>query len=81
MSALQKNMCTDRRDFLRLSAGIAGTMLLGGQFSFAATGEVEAIQQRQDVPELIQRLKRMTAGVVPIKDDERKARIGQKRSA
>src|SRR5256714_11153616 len=70
-------MCTDRRDFLRLSAGIAGATLLGGQVSFAATDDVEAIQQQQDTPDLIQRLKRMTAGVVPIKDDERKARIAK----
>src|SRR6266850_390494 len=70
-------MCTDRRDFLRLSAGVAGATLLGGKASFAATDGIEAAQQRQDTPDLIQRLKRMTAGVVPIKDDERKARIAK----
>src|SRR5712691_5428562 len=70
-------MCTDRRDFLRLSAGIAGATLLGGKVSFAATDGIEAIQERQDTPDLIQRLKRMTAGIVPITDDERKARIAK----
>jgi Xaa-Pro dipeptidase len=70
-------MCTDRRDFLRLSAGVAGAALLGGNVSFAGTDDVEASQQRQDTPELIQRLKRMTAGVVPIRDDERRARIAK----
>src|SRR6266550_483916 len=70
-------MCTDRRSFLRLSAGVAGATLLGSKFSFADADYVEAIQQRQDVPDLIQRLRRMTAGVVPISDDERKARIAR----
>jgi Xaa-Pro dipeptidase len=70
-------MCTDRRDFLRLSAGIAGATLLGGRVSFAATEDADAIQQRQDTPEAIQKLRRMTAGVVPITDGERRARIAK----
>jgi Xaa-Pro dipeptidase len=70
-------MCTDRRDFLRLSAGIAGASLLGGKVSFAATDDADAIQQKQDPPELIQKLRRMTAGVVPITDGERRARIAR----
>jgi Xaa-Pro dipeptidase len=70
-------MCTDRRDFLRLSAGIAGATLLGSRVSFADSKDVGAIQQRQDTPELIRNLKRMTAGVVPISVDERKARIAK----
>jgi Xaa-Pro dipeptidase len=57
-------MCTDRRDFLRLSAGVAG-------FAFAGPG---FLQQREP-PESFRQLKRMTDGVVPISDDERKARI------
>ena len=68
-------MCTDRRDFLRLSVGLGGATLLGGKVSFAGTAD--APQQRQDTPELIQRLKKMTSGVVPIADDERKARIAK----
>src|SRR5260370_7018962 len=79
MSALpakrSKTMCTDRRDFLRLSAGIAGATLLGSKAAFADTGDVDTIQQRQDVPDLIHRLKRMTPGVVPITAEERQARI------
>jgi Xaa-Pro dipeptidase len=70
-------MCTDRRDFLRLSAGVAGAALLGGNVAFAGTEDVQASQQRQETPELIQRLKKMTAGVVPIGDDERRARIAK----
>jgi Xaa-Pro dipeptidase len=70
-------MCTDRRDFLKASAAVAGATLLGNRFAFAETNDFDAIQQRQDIPEQIQRLKKMTAGVVPITDDERKARIAK----
>src|SRR4030095_8102503 len=70
-------MCTDRRDFLRLSAGIAGATLVGSRVSFADTKDIDAIQQRQDTPELIRNLKRMTVGIVPISADERKARIAK----
>jgi Xaa-Pro dipeptidase len=62
-------MCTDRREFLRLSAGIAG-------FAFAGPG---SLQQREP-PESIRQLKRMTDGVVPISDTERKTRIEKARS-
>ena len=68
-------MCTDRRDFLRASAGLAGAALVGNRFAFADSESV-AGQQRQ-VPDLIQRLHKMTAGIVPISDDERKARIAK----
>ena len=70
-------MCTDRRDFLRASAGVAGATLLGSKFSFAHTGDVDSFQQRIDVPDVIKNLRRMTAGVVPISDDERKTRIAR----
>src|SRR5437660_3556497 len=70
-------MCTDRRHFLRLSAGVAGASLLGSGLSYANTDDLEAIQQRQDVPDLIRNLRPMLAGVVPISDDERKARIAR----
>jgi len=70
-------MCTDRRDFLRASAGLAGAALVGSRFAFADTESVTDIQQRQQVPDLIQRLRKMTAGIVPISDDERKARIAK----
>jgi Xaa-Pro aminopeptidase len=70
-------MCTDRRDFLKVSAGVAGATLLGSRFAFADTNDVAAIQQRQEIPEHIQRLKKMTAGAVPITDDERRARIAR----
>ncbi len=70
-------MCTDRRNFLKASAGIAGATLLGSRASFADTHDVDFIQQPQDVPDLIKRLPRMTAGIVPIGDDERKARLAK----
>ena len=71
-------MCTDRRNFLRLSAGIAGATLLGGEIINAAAYEIEPAQQRE-VPEAIRQLKRMTEGVVPIALDERRARIDKAR--
>ena len=70
-------MCTDRRDFLKLSAGIAGATLLGSGVSFADTADVDRFQERQDTPDLIQRLRRMTAGIVPITVEERHARIAR----
>jgi len=70
-------MCTDRRDFLRASASLAGAALLGNHIAFADTSGVADVPQRQDVPDLIERLKRMTAGIVPIADDERRTRIAK----
>ena len=66
-------MCTDRRDFLRLSAAVAGASLLGN-VARAETTEPEAFQQR-DLPDPIRKLRKMTDGVVPISLDERRARI------
>ncbi len=72
-------MCTDRRNFLRLSAGIAGSVLLGtATDTFATTESTEAAQQR-DLPGPIRKLKKMTDGVVPISLDERRARIEKAR--
>src|SRR5262249_3242295 len=59
------------------SAGLAGAALVGNRFAFADTASVANAQQRQQVPDLIQRLRKMTAGIVPISDDERKARIAK----
>ncbi len=59
-------MCTDRRDFLRLSAGIAGATLFGESLVQAQQGTP---------PEPIRRLRRMTDNVVPITLEERKGRI------
>ena len=66
-------MCTDRRDFLRLSAAVAGASLLGN-VARAETIEPEVFQQR-DLPESIRKLQKMTDGIVPISLDERRARI------
>jgi Xaa-Pro dipeptidase len=59
-------MCTDRRDFLRLSAGIAGATLLGSSLASAQQGAQ---------PEAIRRLRRMADNVVPITMEERQSRI------
>ena len=50
---------------------------MGNRFAFADTENVVDVQQRQQVPDLIQRLRKMTAGIVPISDDERKGRIAK----
>ena len=68
-------MCTDRRDFLRLSAFAAGATLLSGSLIEAGA---EPLQQGNQ-PEAIRRLRRMTDSVVPISLDERKARIEKAR--
>lgn len=65
-------MCTDRRDFLKLSAaGLAGASLLGLDV------HAETTFQQRDTPEAIRKLKRMTDGIEPITLDERKARIAK----
>ncbi|HVQ39757.1 MAG TPA: Xaa-Pro peptidase family protein [Pyrinomonadaceae bacterium] len=66
-------MCTDRRDFLRLSATVAGAGVLGTVVR-AESIEAESFQQRE-VPEPIRKLRRMTEGIVPISLDERRSRI------
>src|SRR6185369_9119409 len=66
----------DRRDFLRASAAVGAT-LLGSRFAFADTHDIDLAQQRQDVPDVIKNLRRMTRDVVPISEDERKARIAR----
>jgi Xaa-Pro dipeptidase len=76
-------MCTDRRDFLRLSAGLAGTALLGNAaLTRGATDSelptADAIQQRE-LPQAIRKLPRMTDGIVPISLDERRSRIEKAR--
>ena len=70
-------MCTDRRDFLRLSAGIAGATLLGSSLAHAESYDTEPFepQQQSSQPPAIRQLRRMTEGVVPITLEERKGRI------
>lgn len=79
-------MCTDRRNFLRLSAGLAGTALLGNVAPvLGAPGTIDAETaapdswQQRDLPESIRKLSRMTDGIVPISLDERRARIEKAR--
>jgi Xaa-Pro dipeptidase len=67
-------MCTDRRDFLRLSAGIAGLTFFGGELVSAAAAE------QRETPSAVRKLTKMTDDVAPISDDERKARIAKAQS-
>jgi Xaa-Pro dipeptidase len=67
-------MCTDRRDFLRLSVGVAGLTLFGSELIHAE--ETAPLQQRE-TPGPIRKLKKMTDDVVPISTDERQARIAK----
>ena len=64
----------NRRDFLRLSAGVAGVTLLGRSLAYADTETLEPAPQ-QTQPEAIRRLRRMTDNAVPITLSERKTRI------
>lgn len=69
-------MCTDRRDFLRLSAGLAGATLFGSSLAYADSENVEPEPQQQgNQPEAVRQLRRMTEGVVPITLEERQGRI------
>ena len=69
-------MCTDRRDFLRLSVGLAGATFLSNESVHVRAAEVEVFSATQ-APDPIRKLKKMTAGVLPISTDERKARIAK----
>lgn len=68
-------MCTDRRDFLRLStAAAAGFSLLNGSAS-----EADAKPTQSNQPEAIRGLRRMTDRVTPISNNERQARVEKAR--
>ena len=67
-------MCTDRRDFLRLSAGVAGATLLG-----ASSAKSDEVPSTASIPGPVLKLARMTDEVVPITLAERKARIEKAR--
>ena len=69
-------MCTDRRDFLRMSAGIAAMAAITGTPGITLA---ESNSSQNSQPEPIRRLRRMTDGAVPITLDERNARIEKAR--
>jgi Xaa-Pro dipeptidase len=69
-------MCTDRRDFLRMSAGIAATAAITGTPGITLA---ESNSPQNSQPDPIRRLRRMTDGAVPITLDERNARIEKAR--
>lgn len=68
-------MCIDRRSFLRGAGALAGAVA----FHNSAAAELEAPQQRRDLPEAIRKLKPMTGDVAPITLDERRARVEKAR--
>ncbi|MEP6833844.1 MAG: aminopeptidase P family N-terminal domain-containing protein, partial [Gemmatimonas sp.] len=74
-------MTLDRRRFLGTAALSAGTLALGctpkagGGTSGSTPGDSPA--GSSDIPAVIRALKPMTAGVVPISEDERKTRIAR----
>ncbi len=77
-------MCTDRRNFLRLSAGVVGSTVLrrtsvSGYNEETGSPITEPTPQQREIPESIRKLKRMTEGIVPITLDERKGRIEKAR--
>jgi Xaa-Pro dipeptidase len=65
-------MSINRRNFIQIAAlgAVSGA-------SGCARAEVAADRTRESVPPSIQALKPMTAGIVPIADDERRARIAK----
>lgn len=69
-------MCQDRREFLGLFAGVAGSTLLGG--AFAQANPTERAQQ-PDIPDAIKKLKNMTGGVARITLEERRERVEKAR--
>jgi Xaa-Pro dipeptidase len=68
-------MALNRRQFLEVSAIGAGAFVAGCAESPAPTSAQDA--SKSDVPAAIKALQPMTSGVVPISDDERKARIAK----
>ena len=71
-------MRLNRRAFLRWSvAAGAGAAVSGGSRSSADPGA--GVPERDDVPAPIRSLRPMTGGIVPISDDERRARIEKAR--
>jgi Xaa-Pro dipeptidase len=61
-------MCTDRRYFLRLSAGLVGAAVFSEEI-------VHASAQQREIPAAIGKLKKMTDGIQPITLNERRERI------
>src|SRR5258708_3623397 len=73
---LRYPMCLDRREFIRLSAGVAGAAFLGGSTA-QAQNMISAPAGCSELPEPIRSLRRMTDGVAPITLDERRALIAK----
>ena len=67
-------MHINRRRFLQSAALGAGSLALACKSDGAAS---HAAGTSSDIPDVIKALKPMTDGVVPISDDERKARIAK----
>ncbi|HYN07728.1 MAG TPA: Xaa-Pro peptidase family protein [Vicinamibacterales bacterium] len=72
---MSRAMAINRRDFIHIAALGTGAAAVGA--SGCARADVSAQPERAAVPPPIQALKPMTAGIVPIADDERRARIAK----
>ncbi|MDI1320295.1 MAG: aminopeptidase P family N-terminal domain-containing protein [bacterium] len=70
-------MCLDRREFIRLSAGVTGAAFLGGSTTAHAQNMIGAPAGHADLPAPIRALRKMTDGVAPITLDERHARVAR----
>ena len=64
-------MCVDRREFLRLSAGVASSAAMGGDIEAASDMNVAPLA------EPMHQLNSSDTRIVPISDDERHARIAK----
>lgn len=72
-------MSINRRSFTQMLAGLAGAKALGITRSRLAAETETPLAEDCDLPEPIKALKPMTAGIVPIADSERLARIEKAR--
>jgi Xaa-Pro dipeptidase len=71
-------MSINRRNFLKMTAGAAGAYGIAGvAIKSAAAGQAAPTAPKRDTP--VGRLKPMTAGIVPISDGERLARMERAR--
>ncbi|HEY7475945.1 MAG TPA: Xaa-Pro peptidase family protein [Vicinamibacterales bacterium] len=70
-------MTINRRDFIQIAALGTGAAAAGASGCARADGSAQPRAQSTALPASIQALKPMTAGIVPIADDERRARIAK----
>src|SRR6266550_693901 len=72
-------MTVDRRTFVTRAAGLVAGGALGGVSLGAAAATTAHAEDVPDVPDVVRKLQPMTAGVEPITNEERLARIEKAR--